>query len=237
MKTIIVDDEFRSREVLKILLNKYEEVTIIGEAADIREAIELIHQTQPDVIFLDIKLRLGEGFEILDSFPERKFEIVFITSYEHYAIKAIKYNAFDYLLKPIDLDDLNKTITKLGKKIENKEVQLRNEKQFLMAHTGSTVKIIEPADIYYVIADGAYSNIYTEEGSYSTAKTLKDIEPIILGSHPFIRISRGALINVAFIKEYTKGLYFVITMKDGKIFEVSRRKKAEVLGVIGSKMG
>jgi two-component system LytT family response regulator len=237
MNVVIVDDELKSREVLKMLLADYKEVTIIGEAAGIEGAITLINQAKPDVIFLDIKLRAGEGFEILDSFPERDFEIVFITSYENYALKAIKYHAFDYLLKPIDLEDLDRTIDKLARKFESKKEQIKSTNQCLIVHSGSTVRVIEPPEIHYIIADGAYSLIYSEDGSYSIAKTLKDIEPVIAGSRLFVRISRSVLINITFIKEYSKGLYFAITMKDGKMFEVSRRKKAEVLGVIGSKAG
>jgi two-component system, LytTR family, response regulator len=228
MKAIIIDDELKSREVLKILLKDYADVTVVAEASNVQEGINTIHQHTPDVIFLDIKLNAEEGFDILDELPNRKFEIIFVTSYDNFALKAIKYAAFDYLLKPIDLDDLQKAMTKLRVKMRSKQ-DPSLEDHHIMVHAGSVVKKLEPDEIHYIIADGAYSNIYTNESSYSVAKTLKDIEDLHLHDKKFIRINRGIIINAGFIKEYTKGQYFSITMKDEKVFEVSRRKKAEVL--------
>src|ERR1700759_2152964 len=112
MKAIIIDDEFKSREVLKILLKEYSDLTVIGEASNVNEAIHILEDSAADVVFLDIRLHTEKGFDILDQFPDRAFEIIFVTSYDQYALKAIKYDAFDYLLKPIDLDDLNKAIDK-----------------------------------------------------------------------------------------------------------------------------
>ncbi len=228
MKAVIIDDEFKSREVLKILLSEYGDFTIIGEAADVNGAVSILHDSSTDVVFLDIKLNAEEGFDVLDQLPNRTFEIIFVTSYDNYALKAIKYAAFDYLLKPIDLDDLNKAIDKLRTKIESKEKPVNNN-QAIMVHTGIAVKMVPLDEIYYIIADGAYSNIFTNNSSYSVAKTLKDIEELNPGYGKFLRINRGVIVNATYIKEYSKGQYFTITMADDKIFEVSRRKKAEVL--------
>jgi two-component system, LytTR family, response regulator len=228
MNAIIIDDEQKSREVLKILLNDYSDITVIAEASEVEMGIKAIQQFSPDVIFLDIKLNAEEGFDILDELPNRNFEIIFVTSYDNYALKAIKYAAFDYLLKPIDLDDLNNAIEKLRTKLQTK-TKSNEEDLHIMVHAGNVVKKLEPDEIQYIVADGAYSNIYTNESSYSVSKTLKDIEDLHLHDKKFIRINRGIIVNADFIKEYTKGQYFAITMKDEKVFEVSRRKKAEVL--------
>lgn len=234
MKAVIIDDELKSREVLKILLKDYEDIEVTGEASDVKQALNLLNSVQADVVFLDIKLNAEEGFDILDELPNRNFEIIFVTSHENYALKAIKYTAFDYLLKPIDLDDLHLAI----KKLRNKRIEKNsntNENTHLSVHAGSIVKMISPDEIYYIEADGAYSNIFTCEESWSTAKTLKDIEGIFEGHKKLIRISRGTIINTSFIKEYSKGSYFSITMTNDKVFEVSRRRKAEVLEKLNGK--
>jgi two-component system, LytTR family, response regulator len=228
MKAIIIDDELKSREVLKILLKDYNEINIVAEASNVDEGVRVIQQFSPDFIFLDIKLNAEEGFDILDELPDRDFEIIFVTSYDNFALKAIKYAAFDYLLKPIDLDDLHKAIQKLKSKKHAKN-NISTADHHIMVHAGSVVKKLEPDEIHYIVADGAYSNIYTNESSYSVSKTLKDIEDLHLHDKKFIRVNRGIIVNADFIKEYTKGQYFAITMKDEKVFEVSRRKKAEVL--------
>jgi len=232
MRVVIIDDEAKSREVLKILLVDYKQVEVVGEASDVKSALEVIKSTKPDFIFLDIKLNTEEGFDILDELPDRTFEIIFVTSYDNYALKAIKYAAFDYLLKPIVLDELGKTLEKLGNRIQNKT---RKEDNQIMVHTGNLVKKLDPEEIQYVIADGAYSNIFVSGTSYSISKTLKDLETLYLGNKNFIRINRGIVVNGDFIKEYTKGAYFSITMRDNRVFEVSRRKKAEVLEKINLK--
>src|SRR5688500_14403988 len=120
MNAIIIDDEQKSREVLKILLKDYDDISIVAEAADVEQGVKVIQEHSPDIIFLDIKLNAEEGFDILDELPNRNFEIVFVTSYDNYALKAIKYAAFDYLLKPIDLDDLNRAIENLRTKLQAK---------------------------------------------------------------------------------------------------------------------
>lgn len=233
MRAIIIDDELKSREVLKILLKDYCDVNVVGEASDVTGGVQIIPQKNPDVVFLDIKLNTDEGFDVLDKLPKGHFEIVFVTSYDSYAIKAIKYRAFDYLLKPIDLGDLSIAIERLRDKLSTKNI-IPDSGNDIFVHAGSVVKRIDPNHIQYILADGSYSNIYTADSSYSTSKTLKDIEDLYLKHTKFIRISRGVIVNADFIKVYTKGTYFSITMKDEKIFEVSRRKKAEILRALNT---
>lgn len=228
MKAVIIDDEQKSREVLKILLQEYNYLQVIGEAANVEQAIDLIKASKPDVVFLDIKLNAEEGFDVLDEIPDQLFDIIFVTSYDNYALKAIKYAAFDYLLKPIDLEDLQNAMNKLRAKHEDKQNNI-SKSAVINVHSGSSVKMIGPEEIYYIEADGAYSNIFTKDSSWSTAKTLKDIEDIFEGYKKMIRIKRGVIINATYIKEYSKGSYFTITMANDQVFEVSRRKKAEVL--------
>jgi two-component system, LytTR family, response regulator len=234
MKAIIIDDETKSREVLKILLKDYADIQVSGEAGDVKQAIRIIQEVNPDVIFLDIKLNAEEGFDVLDELPNRQFEIIFVTSYDNYALKAIKYAAFDYLLKPIDLDDLQKAILKLRNKKKEKQND-PTKSSVLSVHAGASVKMITPEEIYYIEADGAYSNIFTKDSSWSTAKTLKDIEDICSDYSKFIRINRGVVVNTSYIKEYSKGTYFSITMINDQVFEVSRRKKSEVLEKLNGK--
>lgn len=241
IKCLIVDDERNSREVLKKLLDEYtEEVEFIGEAADAEGAFKLINDLNPELVFLDIQMPGGDGFSLLNKFQEINFEIIFVTSFDQYAINAIRFNALDYLLKPIETKELTDAIARLvektrNRKRENKKIEallhnLKNTNKRITVHVGDKVKLIEESDILYIEADGRYSNIYTaDDEKYTTPRNLKDFEDNFGDQTSFIRISKTYMVNATYIKEYSKGEPFVIKMNTGTTFEVARRKKAEVL--------
>ena len=184
----------------------------------------------------------ANGFALLKKYENLPFEVVFVTSYDKYAINAIKFSALDYLLKPVDVSDLKdtvaKAITRIAEKSNNK-VQIINllhnlntglNEHKVAVHTGEVVRFIEEKDIIYIEADGAYCIVTTVKGErYTIARNLKDFEEYFGEQCDFVRVHRSCFINAKHIKEYNKGEPFIIEMIDGKTFEVPRRKKPEVL--------
>lgn len=234
---VIIDDEKNSREVLKKLLRPYNSVfNFVGEASNSDSAFELIKSESPHLIFLDIQMPGGDGFSLLSKFGnEINFEIIFITSFDQYAINAIKANAADYLLKPIDTEELENSLDKIQKRITEK-ISLHKNKpsdKKLTVHYGDKVKIITGSEVSHIVANGRYSDIFTTDGhKYTTPRNLKDVEDFFGKESEFMRISKSLTINVSEISEYSKGDPFVIKLNTGYSFEVARRKKAEVLKLL-----
>lgn len=243
ISAIVVDDEKNSREVLiKLLAKRHPEIHIVGEAADVEEAYELCSNLKPQLVFLDIQMPKANGFNLLKKFDKIPFEVIFVTSYDQYAITAIKFNALDYLLKPVELSELQQAILKVRNNIEsktNQQPQVINlihslesdlqDKKFAV-HSGEKVKIINGNDIVVIKGDGRYCHlIMNSNETLIMTRNLKDFEDYFGVKSGFIRISKTYMINAAYIREYSKGDPFIITLTDNQSFEVSRRKKPEVL--------
>jgi two-component system LytT family response regulator len=240
----VIDDESGSREVLLSLLEKYfPEIEVVGEAANVEEAFNLLNIKKPQLIFLDIQMPKASGFDLLKKFDQVPFEIVFVTSFDKYAINAIKFSALDYLLKPIEIPDLESAIKKAIKSIDlktNNGLQIINllhsldtdiNDRKIAVHAGEKVKLLSELDIVYVEGDGRYCHIILISGeTYTTARNLKEFEEYFQATNNFVRIAKDLIINVKYIKHYSKGEPCIIEMVNGKTFDVARRKKAEVLG-------
>jgi two-component system, LytTR family, response regulator len=245
LTAIIIDDELNGRIALKQKLHDYcPIVEIVAEAENGREGIEKIQKYVPELVFLDIEMPEMDGFEMLINIPDKKFHLVFTTAYDHYAIKAIKYAAFDYLLKPIDIDELKMTIerivnlpepTLINKKLETLEQNLLT-KPFLNKIAIPTVEGLLFFDISHIVHLEAHSNytvIYFEDQSKLMAsRTLKEFEEILPGDI-FFRPHNSHIINLNFIKRYLRGDGGQVELKNGTYILVSRRKKDEFLKVIG----
>lgn len=213
-KTIIIEDEQLARQRLKRLLNNYQEVEIIAEAENGLEGLELINKHQPDLIFLDIEMPILNGFEMLSKLGEHQPKVVFTTAYDQYAIKAFDEGSIDYLLKPIELERLDKTIHKLKQtnlakpilaiddllqQIKGKTVQ-----KTLTVKLGDRILLIKIDDIIHIQAEEKYVFLYTVDGKkHLTDYTLSTLE----GKLPedFIRIHRSDIINTNYITEIRKG--------------------------------
>ncbi|GAB4132751.1 MAG: LytTR family DNA-binding domain-containing protein [Bacteroidia bacterium] len=244
IKAVIVDDEPKSRDVLHSLLEKYcPEVSIIGEAQDVITAKELIETQHPDVVFLDVEMPGGSGFRLLDQFPAPAFDVIFVTSYGHYAIPALRYSAVDYLLKPVDISELKDAVQRARSRIQSREEisnKLRNLSSNLGAeHVGakkiavssaSDVKFIKADDIVRMEADSNYTVIYKANGDKIIAsRTLKDFEELLFDNPAFIRTHKKHLVNINYVVKFNKNEGGELVLKDGSRIEVSRRKKQEVL--------
>lgn len=242
IKALIVDDETNSRIVLKNLLKEfYPQVNIIGEAADANDAYKEALEKKPDVVFLDVQMPGGSGFTFLKKFIEVPFEVIFVTSFDNYAIDAIKFNALDYVLKPIEITDLKRAVEKaIKRKLKHERsvqiinlintIESRSGPEKIVVHVKDNVKLLNVSQIMYIEADDSYCNITMISGDkYTTAKFLKDFEDFLKDNTSFVRIHKSCMVNILHIKHYTKREPCMITMEDGKVFEVARRKKQEIL--------
>lgn len=242
IRCIIIDDEKSGRIVLKELINIYSKhVEVIGEADNINDGYKLITELKPDFIFLDIQMPGGNGFDLLQKFQSIEFEVVFVTSFDKYAINAIKFSAIDYLLKPIDVEELQNCVHKIQVKKEKSiksenlisnllsNIQGTNEERKMAIHSADTVKFINLKEIVSIEAESNYCKISCEDGSkYTHSKTLKEVESMLIESTNFLRINRSIMINTSYIKSYSKGNECIVTMKNNENFEISRRKKTEL---------
>ena len=243
---IIIDDEKSGRVVLKQLISLYcKNIEILGEASNIETAYELINDLKPDFIFLDIQMPGGNGFDLLQKFQSIDFDVVFVTSFDKYAINAIKFSAIDYLLKPIDVEELQNCIAKIKEKkskTQQSKEQINNllsningstEERKIAVHFLDMVKFLNIKDVVYITAEGSYCEIICADNTkYTHTKTLKEIESMLFESTSFLRINRSTIINSTYVQNYSKGNECVVTMKNNEKFEISRRKKTELNQVL-----
>jgi two-component system, LytTR family, response regulator len=240
MKAVIIDDEQDSREILAGYLGKYcPDVTVCGFGESVSTGLEAIRKYDPDIVFLDIEMPYGNGFDLLDQAGDVTFETVFVTAFGNYAIQALNQSAAYYLLKPIDIDELVKAVEKI--KVERKERQYTHHAKILMENmrgTG-TQKIMLPTmegfeivpiqSIQYCEAVDNFTRFTLDNGvSHLICRTLKYFEEV-LKDHRFLRIHRSYLINPDYVIRYSKGKGGYVTMKNDQQLEISANKKQEFL--------
>lgn len=239
MKALIIEDEQKSREMLSDILKKYyPQIAILGLAKNVAEAVELIEKTKPNLLFLDISMPDGTGFDVLEKTLGHKFDIIFTTATDKHALKAIKYSACDYLLKPIDLDELDNAIKRLEQKrsssmpsMDNLQFLIQNLKRAddnynkISLPTGNAFEIVHIKDIIRCEADGSYTNFFLVGGKkLMVSASLKHYEDL-LPELDFIRIHHHHLVNMNHVIRFLKedGGYAIMT--DNSKLEISRRKK------------
>lgn len=245
IRGIIVEDEKHSRETLRGMLDRYcKNVDVIAEADSYRSGLQLIKKHHPDVVFLDIQMPDGSGFRMLEELEEISFEIIFTTAFDQFAIKAIKYSALDYLLKPIDPEELVNALKKVERKLSNQQVNkniqvlLDNiksreaEPHKIVLSTSEKIHIIETDQILRCESDNYYTNFFLADGKkILVSKTLKENEEL-LSDHNFIRPHKSHLVNVKYIKGFLRNDGGYIEMTDGSQIPVSRRKREKIIEVI-----
>jgi two-component system LytT family response regulator len=248
INAIIVDDELKSRESLKILLEEFcDNVAVKALCQDVAEAVQAIQQYKPDVVFLDIQLQRETGFDLLTQLGDFNFEVIFTTAYAEYAIKAFKFAAIDYLLKPIDIEELKRALSKVEKRM-NDSISMRlqqlmqnlkntsSENYKLALPTTDGLVFVKMQDILYCEASSNYTEITVVDGKkYIVSRTLKEYEDM-LGEHNFYRIHNSYLINLNAIKKYVRGEGGYVIMTNDKSLDVSKRKKEGFLARIGAKL-
>jgi len=239
-RTILIDDETNTREALRGLLQHYcPSVTIIGEAASAEEGLKLLRAQTPDLLFLDVEMPLGSGFDLLDLLGQASFDIIFTTAHDRYALRAIKFCALDYLLKPIGVAELREAVAKAQRQQAPVAAQLLTFRDNLRERHGPAGKVVLPsmqgfevvelARVVRCQADDNYT-LFVLEGKEKilVSRTLKEYEELFADSG-FIRIHQSHLINAAHVKRYIKGSGGYVQLSDDSIIEVSRRKKDELM--------
>ncbi len=238
LNSIIVEDEETSREILKNYLKKYcPNVSVLGEAANVDEALVLIRNNELDLVFLDVEMPYGNAFDLLEKVGDINFETIFVTAYNHYAIEALNAHASYYLMKPISIDELIKAVDYVVE-IKSKEDALQD--QVLVPKTNSVngkitipqqdgFEVLETANILYCKADDNYTEIYLNNSKKKlVSKTLKYFEEALVESG-FARVHKSFLVNVNEVIKYKKGKGGHVVLSNGKEIIVSASKKADLL--------
>ena len=240
LKIIIVDDEKDAVHSLELMLNEFcSDITIVGKAFSIIEAIKEIQNKKPDIVFLDIEMPHGTGFDVLESIPDRKFVVIFTTAYNDYAIKAIKASAIDYILKPVSIDELLNAVKKAQEQIQKaifppliKEISASQNISALhkkiAIHTSNGLEYLNTTDIIRIEADGSYSNIFLNNNKKIIAsKNLKELQNN-LSPDIFYRAHNSHLINLLKVKRFLRN-EGAVEMNDGSIVTLSRRNRDEFI--------
>jgi two-component system LytT family response regulator len=243
IKAIIIDDIEQARITLKKDLETYaSDVQMIGEANGVIEGAKLLKNLQPDILFLDIQMQDGSGFDLLDILKDISFKIIFITASDAHAIKAFRYAAIDYLMKPVDPDELTAALDKFRaqKLNENDKYKLLNDSlknhqkpnERLALHTQDKIHIVNINDILRCESSVNYTEFHFGGGkNLLVTKTLKDFEDL-LADQGFYRVHQSHLLNTKYIKEFVKTDGGYLLMNDGFNVPVSVRKKAEVIKML-----
>lgn len=242
MRTVIIDDEQKGRLTIQNLIKRYApQLEVVGEADCVDKAIELIDREKPDLVFLDIEMPDGTGFDVLTNVEYNGFHLIFCTAYDQYAVKAFRFSAIDYLLKPLDPDIFNIAVSKV---CEQREEHINSRIETLNAnHSGfkrlalsaaEGVTIVDVKDVIRCESSVNYTHFIIADGSkVLVSKTLKDFDEM-LSQHGFFRIHKSHLVNLNHIKKYIKGEGGWVIMVDDSKIEVSRRKKDALLKVLGT---
>jgi|UniRef100_UPI004049D580 two-component system LytT family response regulator len=244
IKAIIVDDEQHCIDWLKDLLKEQPNFELLGCYKSVDEAIKPIQILKPDVLFLDVQIHNKTGFDLLKEIGNVDFEVIFTTAHETYAVQAFKFSAVDYLLKPIEYDDLQQALTNVADKLKTKDfsdkmavllsnIQKNDTQKRITIPTQDGFVFQEVSDIIRCQSEGNYTHIFIKGSKRPllVSKTLKTFESMLFQSG-FFRVHNSHLINLAYISKYTKGKGGYITMIDQSIIEVSTRRKEEFLNMI-----
>ena len=238
MKAVIVEDEVHSRETLRNLIEEFcPDVQVSGMAGSVKEAVEIIRQVKPNIVFLDIELQIGTGFDVLAQLSDLTFDVVFTTAYEHYAIRAIKFSSLDYLLKPIDLEELQHALQKA--KMHQNESALKQQYEILLANmagkgmkriclsTADRFEFVHVDEIVLCEANGSYTNVYLKGNKkIMVSKNLKEYETL-LAEENFMRVHNSFLINLSEVKQFVKTEGGYILMNDNQQVSISPKRRDE----------
>lgn len=238
IKTIIVDDEKKGAEVLQLMLeNHCPNIQIVAVEYSAMKAIDAINKLKPDLVFLDIEMPKATGFDVIEATKSHSFKIIFTTAYEQYAIKAVKVNAFDYLLKPIDIEELLLTVSKFEEEFGEKNNIPKEESHTSIGNKGKRISIptheglifIDGSEIIRLEAESNYTQLYLKNKKKITvSKTLKYFEDI-LSKDDFCRVHNAHIINLSEIDKYIRGDGGIVVLSDSSNIPVSRTYKADLI--------
>ena len=238
LKTIIIDDEPDSVKLLQLQLAQHcPEIEITGTFTSSVKALAAIEKIEPDLIFLDIEMPVMNGFELLEKILHLPFSVIFITAYNQYALKAFRFNAVDYLVKPIDVHDLTEAVAKATKRVKPSatqlsllQKQLRGEPATKIAIPGQQggISFIDLNDIIYSEASNNYSKLILADGNkFLISKTLKDVQEVLEEEH-FLRVHRQYIINLNHVKQFNRN-EGILTMDNGDHIPIARNQKERLI--------
>lgn len=245
IKALIVEDEKNSQELLKELISEYGEgVEVVAVAGNVAEALAALKEHKPGLVFLDIELPDGDGFQVLEKAEELNFDVIFTTAYDQYAMRAFKFAATDYLLKPVDIDELQSAIERVVSKQANGnnddqsgklDALIKNIRNMgqpfkrIVLPTTNGFTVVNPDDIIRCESDRNYTFIFLNDGRrILVSRTIKEYDEM-LQDFNFFRIHQSHLINLNYLKNYTRGRGGYVELSDGTTIDVSARRKSEFL--------
>lgn len=239
IKVVIVEDEVNARKALEKLLGLVDQsIKIVGTATHVQDAIDKIRALQPNIVFLDVQLEDGTGFDVLKAFPSIGFKIIFTTAYSQYAINAFKFSAIDYLLKPIDPTELDGAINRAKELIINEKehlellevlkANLEKKEPKIVLKTAEQRYIIQIKDIIHLKADGAYTKFITESMRLIVSKNIKYYQSLL--DENFVRCHQSHLVNTKHVKSISGGF---LNMSNGDLVPISTRKRSAIIELLG----
>ncbi|MCL3779780.1 response regulator transcription factor [Prolixibacteraceae bacterium JC049] len=246
IKVVIIDDELSGREILTSLVKEhFPQLDIVGEADSVKSGYECIIKHNPDLVFLDINLRDGTGFNLIQKFTTIDFKIIFVTAYNEYAIKAIKYNAIDYILKPIDLEEFTSGVQKAidsfsGEDGEvattsaepNKEalyVSAKNTEKKIVLKTSESIYLVDIKNILRCSSESSYTTFFLYTGEkIMVSKTLREFEEVLV-KYGFLRVHQSHLVNLSYVVRFDKRDGGSVILEDKTKVPVSHRRKQKLL--------
>lgn len=241
IKVILIDDEKHAIVTLQHMIEKFADVQVLATTQKSTEAKELIEKHKPDLVFLDIEMPFLNGFEVLEQFAEIPCKVVFTTAYNQYAIKALRMNALDYLMKPIDKDELREALDKyVNNELVTTTEQVQQVSQFssgkipdtLALSTQEGLHFVKVDDIMYLEASGCYTYIFMHDNTkHLVSKNLAIFEDVLKENPLFFRPHKSHVANLKFIRNYIRGEGGELIMANGASITLSRNKKQEFLGL------
>lgn len=235
-KALIIDDENRTRDLIAKMINSFGlNIEAIPAGENVKTGIEAIETHQPDLVFLDIQMPDGTGFDVLKAIPNKNFDVIFITAHEEFAIKAIKFSALDYILKPVDPTELRTAVENALESIEHRKEDIQfdalhnniqpQQKRRLVLKTQESVHVVDLEQIIRCEADRNYTSFFLTEGrKILVSKTLKEYETLLTG-YNFLRVQQSHLVNLDYVDRYDKGNGGSVVMKDGSEVPLSPAKR------------
>lgn len=230
LSAVIIDDDPKGINVLEKLLNGYlDSVEVVGATSAVADGIDLIRELDPDIIFIDIEMPGMSGFELLEAAGEYNGHVIFCTGHDHYAVKAIRARAHDYLLKPVDLDELKEAVARVLASDRKTNTDKPKRIGRLQIPTSKGIIMVDPLEIIYCTSEGNYTNLYFDDNkTLLVSKTLKGVAEM-LPDELFCRIHHSHMVNLNFVKTYLRGAGGEVELTNGKRLPVSVRKKDDFL--------
>ncbi|RYY60178.1 MAG: response regulator transcription factor [Chitinophagaceae bacterium] len=246
---VIVEDEIRSREFLRSMVEEFcPQLQLLGTAANVQEAVALIDQVKPQIVFMDIELQTGTGFDVIEKVGDRNFHLIFTTAYDHYAIKAIKFSAVDYLLKPLNVEELQEAVIKATETIEqkssgNKLDQLINNLKrpagddfSISLSTADGIEFVQLSTIIRLEANGPYTTFFMKDGrKIMVSKNLKEYE-LLLSEHAFFRVHNSHMIHLKEVRKMVKTDGGYAIMNDNSMIAISPKKREEFMQLMSRRL-